>query len=175
MLKITNQFHQAAQPLFIADTGDGGDSGVAIASPFEGTALVYEWNTTTNSLDLAYTVPLTRRNVTVLSEVDQRHPAAGLVANETVDGAVALVGQLNAGVVIADVPITVVVQNGTPTLTPNIRSQNGTTTSAIVTQDDETLSLGITPPKRRADIVLGNDNILYKRVVSGGVVTYDVA
>jgi len=103
-----------AQPLFIADTGDGGSSGVAIASPFEGTAKVYEYNTTTDELDLAYTVPLNRNGVTVTTQEDQYHPAAGMVANETVNGAVALVGQLNAGVVIADVPITVIVQNSTP-------------------------------------------------------------
>lgn len=162
-----------AQPLTIDDTGDGGDSGVAIASPYEGTARVYEYNTTTDTLDLAYTVPLTRSGVTVTSREDQKHPAAGLVANEA--SAVALVGQLNPGVVIADVPITVVVQNGTPTLVPSIRSQNGTTTTGIVTQDDETLSLGVTPPELKAEIVEGDDGILYRRSVSGGAESWVVA
>lgn len=164
-----------AQPLFIADTGDGGDSGVAIASPYEGTARVYEWNDATSSLDLAYTVPLNRNGVTVTTKEDQKHPSAGLVANESSTGSVTLVGQLNAGVVIADVPITVVVQNGTPTLTPTLRSQNGTTTSAIVTQDDETLSLGITPASLKAEITEGTDGILYKRVVTGGTESWVVA
>ena len=134
-----------AQPLFIDDTGDGGNSGVAISSPFEGTARVYEWNDATSSLDLSYTVPLTRNGVTVTTASDQFHPSAGLVANETVNGTVTLVGQLNAGVIISDVPCTVVVQNGNGSLVPVLRSQNGGTTTSIVNDDDETLSLGWTP------------------------------
>lgn len=164
-----------AQPLYIADNGDGGNSGVAISSPYEGTAKIYEWNDITKTIDLAYTVPLTRNGVTIASKEDQKHPAAGGVANET--SMVALVGQLNAGVIIADVPITVVVQNGLPTVGPatTIRSQGGTTTTAIVDDDDETLSLGITPPTLKAEITEGTDGILYKRVISGGVETWVVA
>lgn len=162
-----------AQPLFIADTGDGGDSGVAIASPYAGTAKIYAWNTATNSLDLAYTVPLTRNGVVVSSKEDQKHPAAGLVANEA--SGVTLVGQLNPGVIIADVPITVVVQNGSSTLVPTIRSQNGTTTTGIISDRDETLSLGWTPATLRAEITEGTDNLLYKRVITGGVETWEVA
>lgn len=164
-----------AQPLYIADTGDGGDSGVAIASPYVGTAKLYEWNSTTSQLDLAYTVPLNRNGVTVSSKQDQKHPAAGLVANETSNGSVTLIGQLDAGVVIADVPITVVVQNGTPTLTPTIRSQNSTTTNAIITQDDETLSLGWTPEILKAEITEGADGIYYKRVINAGADSWVVA
>lgn len=165
-----------AQPLFIADTGDGGDSGVAIASPYEGTAKVYSYDTTRDSLVLEYTVPLTRTGVTVTTQEDQYHPAAGLVANETVSGAVLLVGQLDAGVVIADVPITVVVQNGNATLTPTIRSQNGTTTTGIVSQDDETLSLGLTPASIAAEIREDADGILRRRTISNtGIETWEVA
>ena len=154
-----------AQPLYIDDNGDGGNSGVAIASPYVGTAKIYEWDTTTSSLVLAYTVPLNRNGVTVSSQEEQRHPASGMVANETVTGAVSLVGQLDAGVVIADVPISVIVQNGEVNLTPAIRSQDGTTTTAIISDDDETLSLGITPDSIKAEIVLGTDDILYKRTI----------
>lgn len=163
-----------AQPLAIADTGDGGNSGVAISSPYAGTAKIYAWNDSTSQLDLAYTVPLTR-TPTVVSAADQKHPTAGLVANETVDGAVLLVGQLNPGVIIADVPITVVVQNGSATLTPTIRSQNGTTTTGIVSQDDETLTLGITPSQLKAEIIEGADGLLYRRSVTAGVETWVVA
>jgi len=176
-LMLTSAMSQiVAQPFTIADTGDGGDSGVAIASPFEGTAFVYEYNTTTDTLDLAYTVPLLRNGVTISSKEDQNHPAAGLVANETSNGSVLLVGQLNPGVVIADVPITVVAQNGTPTLVPSIRSQGGTTTTGIVTQDDETLMLGVTPSTIAAEIREGTDGILYKRVIGDlGVESWVVA
>lgn len=156
-----------AQPLFIADNGDGGNSGVAIASPYVGTAKVYEWNTGTGQLDLAYTVPLTRNGVTISSKEDQKHPAAGLISNDA-QASNTLVGQLNPGVIIADVPITVIVQDGA-SLSQTIRSQNGTTTSSLRCNDDETLSLGWTPSTLKAEITEGQDEILYKRTVSGGL------
>ena len=163
-----------AQPLFINDSGDGGQSGVAIASPYEGTAKVYAWNYGTGILELKYTVPLTRNGVTVISKEDQKHPAAGQVANEA-SASNTLVGQLDAGVIIADVPITVVVQ-GDGTVSPTIRSQNGTTTTGIIEQDDETLSLGWTPATLKAEITEGTDGILYKRVISTtGLETWVVA
>ena len=160
-----------AQPLYIDDTGDGGDSGVAIASPYEGTALVYEWNTTTSSLDLAYTVPLTRSGVTITDKEDQKHPAAGLISNDA-QASNTLVGQLNPGVIISNVPITVVVQNGTPGLTPTVRSQNGTTTTSIISQDDETLTLGVTPATIKAEITEGTDRILYLRILNAAIATW---
>ena len=166
-----------AQPLFIADSGDGGNSGVAIASPFVGTAKVYEWNDVTKTIDLAYTVPLNRgAAVTVATRDDQNIPSAGLIANETVEGTVQLDGQLNAGIIIADVPITAVVQNADSGLRPPVRSQNGTTTDSIVNNNDETLSLGITPADLKAEITTGEDGLLYRRVVAaGGVETWVVA
>lgn len=157
-----------AQPLHIDDAGDGGNSGVAIASPFVGTAKIYSWDATTSSLVLEYTVPLARNGVTVAAKEDQYHPAAGMVANETVTGAVTLVGALGPGVVIADVPITVVVQNASASLVPSIRSQNGTTTTSIVNDDDETLMLGITPEEIACEIREGADGLLYKRVIGTG-------
>lgn len=162
-----------AQPLFIRDQGDGGNSGIAIASPFEGTARVYSWDDVNGQLVLEYTVPLTRNGVTVTSKEDQKHPAAGLVANEA--SAVDLVGDLNAGIVIADVPVTVVVQNGSVALFPIVRSQNGTTTTSIISGSDETLSLGITPALLKAEITEGTDGILYRREISGGVESWVVA
>ena len=164
-----------AQPLFIHDSGDGGESGVSIASPFEGTAKIYEYNTTTEELDLAYTVPLNRNGVTVSTQSDQYHPAAGMVANESVNGAVTLSGQLDPGVIIADVPITVILQNANPSLVPTIRSQNGTTTTSIVSDDDETLSLGITPASKAAEIREDADGIFRRRTISNaGVETWVV-
>lgn len=155
-----------AQPLFIDDQGDGGNSGIAIASPYEGSATVYEWNFTTSSLDVAYVVPLLRNNVTVTTRNDQNHPAAGQVANETTTGSVLLDGDLNPGIIIADVPITVVVQSNSSTF-QDLRSQNGTTASPIINDDDETLSLGYTPPELKAEIVEATDGLLYKRTVEG--------
>ena len=162
-----------AQPLFIADTGDGGNSSVAIASPCQGTARIYAWEN--GGLVLKYTVPLNRKNTATTRE-QQFQPAAGIVANETVDGAVTLVGQLDAGVVVADVPITVVVQNGSPNTQPTIRSQNGTTTTSIINAADETLSLGITPAFLKAELAEGADGLLYRRSIPGpGNDTWELA
>lgn len=164
-----------AQPLFIIDDGDGGNSSIAIASPYEGTAKIYEWDDNIGTLVLAYTLPLTRENVTVTSKEDQLHPSAGIIANE--ESSVApLVGNLRAGVIIADVPITVVVQSGSQTHVPVLRSQNGTTTTSIINDDDETLMLGVTPTAIAAEIREGGDGILYRRVIgAGGVDTWVVA
>ncbi len=156
-----------AQPIFVVDNGDGGNSGVAIASPYEGTAQIYAWNLTTSSLDLAYTVPLNRKNVVVTTRNDQNHPAAGMVANESVDGAVTLTGTLSPGIIVSDVPITVVVQSADSSSLPSIRSQNGTTATPIFNDDDETLSLGFTPPEQKAEIVEATDGLLYRRTVEG--------
>jgi len=161
-----------AQPQSIDDSGDGGNSGIAIASPYEGTAKIYEWNDVTKSLDLAYTCPLTRNGVTITSKQDQNHPAAGGVANDT--GYVTLVGDLSPGVIIADVPITVIVQSNVSNQT-TIRSQNGTTATTIINEDDETLMLGWTPATLKAEITEGADGILYKRVITGGTESWVVA
>jgi hypothetical protein len=170
-----------AQPFFIDDNGDGGNSGVAIASPYEGTAKVYQWNDVTGVAELAYTVPLTRGNagagITLATPDDQNFPCSGLVANENqVDPSVIqLVGTLNPGYVIADVPVTVVSQNGNPgafTATP-VRSQNGTTTFPILCDDDETLVLGVTPPSIKIELTTDVGGFLRKRVLAAdGSVTY---
>jgi hypothetical protein len=167
-----------AQPIFIRDSGDGGNSGIAIASPYEGTAKIYAWNFTTGELDLAYTVPLLRNKGGTATRNDQNFPSSGQVANEATVGTVPLVGNLNPGLIIADVPITVVTQSD---LRPSggwplLRSQNGTTTEAIRNNDDETLSLGITPDSLKAEITEGTDGLLYKRTVGpGGVETWEQA
>ena len=169
-----------AQPFFIDDIGDGGNSGVAIASPYEGTAKYYAWNDTTGKAELAYTVPLTRgsNGVGIIPSTpeDQYFPCSGLIANEPtlVDPSVQqLEGPLAAGYIVADVPITVVSQNGTQSYIPTIRSQNGTTTTAIVSDDDETLQLGWTPAPLKIELLTDTDGFTRKRVVdSTGMPTY---
>ena len=170
-----------AQPLFIYDSGDGGDSGVAIASPYTGTAKVYQWNDATGVADLAYTVPLTKgvngAGVTLTTPDDQNYPASGIIANEAgliADASyVELVGNLGAGYIVANVPITVVVQNQNPFHVPTIRSQSGTTTTSIITKKDETLTLGWTPPNLKAEITKDVDGYLRRRELdASGVITY---
>ena len=162
-----------AQPLFIADNSTGASSSISIASPYAGTAKVYEWDYDNQVLILAYTVPLIRTGVTVVTGEDQKHPAAGQISNETT-ASNTLVGQLNAGVIIADVPITVVVQNGLASVGPSVtlRSQNGETATAIIDDDDETLSLGWTPANIKAEITEDVNGILYRRSLDAGVETW---
>lgn len=165
-----------AQPLFIDDTGDGGNSGIAIASPYEGEAKIYSWNDATQTIDLEYTIPLTRNiGPPPSTPDDQFHPAAGGVANESATYPVQLQGDLKAGVIIANVPITVVVQNGTAAHKPTLRSQNGTTTSSITNDDDETLMLGITPDDIKAVIRKGDDGLSYRLAVGADLATWVLA
>lgn len=48
-------------------------------------------------------------------------------------------------------------------------------TTAIVTQDDETLTLGWTPAHLKAEITEGTDGLLYKRVISSGTESWVLA
>ena len=181
MMPVSAMSQVVAQPFWIDDTGDGGNSGVAIASPYEGTAKVYAWNSTTGVAELAYTVPLGRgtagQGIAPATPEDQYIPCAGLVANEAGLDAdpsvVQLVGNLAPGYIVADVPITVVAQNATATLVPEIRSQNGTTTTSIVSDDDETLMLGWTPAQKKAEITEDADGYTRKRVLDNtGAITW---
>ena len=173
MMPVSAMSQVVAQPFWIDDAGDGGNSGVAIGSPYEGTAKVYAWNETTGVAELAYTVPLARgglgQGIAPTTPDDQFMPCAGMVAREPSLAAdpsvVQLVGDLGPGYIVADVPITVVAQNATPTLTPAIRSQNGTTTTSIISDDDETLMLGWTPPQKKAEITEDADGYTRKRVL----------
>lgn len=166
-----------AQPFFIAENGDGGNSGVAIASPYKGTAKVFEWNAATGVAELAYTVPLTRgaggSGITVNTPADQNFPCSGMVAREpgldADPSVIQISGTLAPGYVIADVPITVVAQNGDVAgmASNEIRSQNGTTSRVIACDDDETLMLGWTPAELKTEITTDLNGFLRKRVIDG--------
>ena len=172
MMPTSGMSQVVAVAFHVTQQGDGGNSGVAISSPYEGTAKVMQWNPLTSAVELAYTVPLNRGAgfVTATPE-DQNVPSAGMVAQEPTLAAdpsvIQIVGTLNPGFVLADVPITVVIQNGDRAFTTDIRSQNGTTSPIITCNDDETLMLGHTPPQQKAEIVVGTDDFLYKRIVAG--------
>jgi len=170
-----------AQPFTIDDSNDGGGSGVAIASPYEGTARYYEWDNTTGVAVLKYTIPLRRgsggSDIPPTSPADQLFPCAGLIANEpgfpNDPCVLQLDGDLGPGYVIADVPITVVSQNGLPTTVPEIRSQNGTVTTGIITDDDETLMLGWTPPAIKAELTTDVGGYIRKReIAADGSISY---
>ena len=173
MIPVSALSQVVAQPFFVNDNADGGNSGVAIGSPYEGTAKYYAWDDTTCKAELAYTIPLTRGSngvgITPTTPEEQYFPCSGLIANEPTlsdDPSVQqLAGNLAAGYIVADVPITVVSQNGQPSYVPTVRSQNGTTTTAIITDDDETLQLGWTPAVLKAEITTDTDGYTRKRVI----------
>jgi hypothetical protein len=181
MIPVSALSQVVAQPFFINDNGDGGNSGVAIGSPYEGTAKYYAWNDATGKAELAYTVPLTRGSggvgIVPTTPEDQYFPCSGIIANESTLAAdpsvVQLASDLAAGYIVADVPITVVSQNGNPAWLPTVRSQNGTTTSQIIMDDDETLQLGWTPATLKAEITTDTEGFTRKRVVDNtGTPTY---
>ncbi len=180
LMPVSAMSQVVAQPFKVTDSGDGGNSGVAIASPYKGTAKVYRWDTTSNVAVLAYTVPLDRgttgQGITPSTPEDQYIPNAGLVAREptlTDTCVIQLNGDLDPGFVVADVPITVVSQTNINTTSYTIRSQNGTTTQSIASQGDETLMMGWTPQTKRA--VVKEDADGYTRrldIDNSGTVTY---
>ena len=170
-----------AQPFWVHDSGDGGSSGVSIASMHKGTARVYQWDPVTKVAVLAYTVPLDRgtagQGIAPTSPEDQYIPCAGMVANEPTLAAdtsvIPLEGNLGPGYVVADVPITVIAQNNDLSLQPEIRSQAGTVTTSIKTNDDETLMLGWTPAQKKAEITEDADGYTRRRVLDNtGAVTW---
>ncbi len=99
-----------------------------------------------------------------------------MIANEptlTDPSVIQLEGDLGPGYVIADVPITVVSQNATPTFIPDVRSQNGTTTPGVVSDDDETLMLGWTPAAIKAELTTDVAGYTRKReIAADGSITY---
>ena len=180
LMPVSAMSQVVAQPFKVTNSGDGGNSGVAIASPYKGTAKIYEWDTTSNVAVLAYTVPLDRgttgQGITPSTPEDQYIPVAGLVAREpglTDTCVIQLTGDLDPGFVVADVPITVISQTNINTSSYTIRSQNGTTTQSIASQGDETLMMGWTPQTKRA--VVKEDADGYTRrldIDNSGTVTY---
>ena len=189
LMPVTAMSQVVAQPFHIEPNGDGGNSGVAVASPYKGTAKVYEWDSTAGEAVLRYTMPLNRgvggndrpNNDGILMETDaekQPYPCSALLAvevNLTEPSVIQLDAPLGPGYIEADVPVTVVAQNGDPgnTATRQVRSQNGGTTGTIVCDDDETLMLGWTPNEFRCEILTDSEGLLRRRAVDGtGVATY---
>ncbi|MEL6716045.1 MAG: hypothetical protein AAFP86_19850, partial [Planctomycetota bacterium] len=82
LMPVSGMSTTLAQPFFIPDTGDGGNSGISLASPYEGEARIYEWNDVTKTADLKYIVPLTRGVEATTAEL-QKVPCAGMVSNDT--------------------------------------------------------------------------------------------
>lgn len=173
LMPVSAMSQVVAQPLHIADSGDGGRSGIAMASPHECEATVFEWDDDSRSLVEKYQVALTRNGPALSQPQDQYHPASAVISNDTSAGATALNGSLQPGVIVSTAPITAIVQNGDLGLTPAIRSQNGTTTTSIINEADEVLMLGWTPDDRRAQISSDTNGFLRRRMIDqNGITTW---
>lgn len=164
------------QPFQIKDSGGANITSLSFFSMYEGEAKVYSWNTTTSSLDLEYTIPITRTGVTVSSREDQYHPSGAQLSNTTSSANVTtLIGDLNPGIVISDVPIGMIIQTNQVSPTFTLRTQNGGTDTHISTQGQETLMLGMFDEFKRSEIREDADEILRKRVISNtGTETWEV-
>ncbi|MGI9364632.1 MAG: hypothetical protein ACR2O8_05580 [Rhizobiaceae bacterium] len=173
LMPVSAMAQVIAQPLHIADDGDGARSGIAMASPHECEATVFEWDDGSQTLVEKYQVALTRSGVTLSQPRHQFHPASAVISNDTSAGAIALNGPLQPGVIVSSAPITAVVQNGDLSLTPGIRSQNGTTTTSIINEADEVLMLGWTPYDRRAQISRDTNGFLRRCIIDqNGMTTW---
>ncbi len=167
----TSSFVQrVALPLQILAAGDGGNNGIAITSPYEGTAEIYEWDPVLEVANLVYTVPLTRNIGGTTTRDDQNHPASALVSANAAEATVLLTGTYFGGYVEADVPIHVVFnseQNQTGTVTVTRKGTSGAAVGAIHANDDEQASTGITPNEIRNETRADANGLLRKRVIDG--------
>jgi len=167
-----------AQPFFVNDSGNGDQTSITIFGPYRGTAKIWEFDETLQSLVLAYTIPLERLGAPAVTDQsspsDQMHPVAGQLSNEPDSGVIQIIGNLRPGIITSDVIVAAIIQTNFTTSGESIKSQNGTTTSPIRVEDDETLMLGITPKNIACEIREDANGLLRKRVISGlGVETWE--
>ena len=170
MFPVSALAQKVALPLQIRNSGDGGNNGIAICSPYEGTAEIWEWNPTTEQSELKYTVPL-RRNLgrEITSSEDQLHPSAALLSARDGEHTVKLDSVFYGGYVKADVPIHVVFnseQNQGRGQSDVKRKGTSGDVVAISANDDEQASTGITRPEEKAEIVRATDGFLYRRQIN---------
>lgn len=166
----------------------GRNNCIAIASPYEGVAQIYEFNQTTGELEQRLFVdPATgldtsdillerRTGTTYTTQLDQRAPASA-----TIDaaGGNATSGvyefrpgdpDFTGGVLIANVPVAVVLNNtqNTGTQTNTYRGSSGNQVLGVRSKADETLMVGITPEEIRLNVRLAQDSLYYRQTLQAG-------
>lgn len=185
-----------ALPLHIRNAGDGGNNGIALASPYTGTARLYEWNQGTGSADLVTVndpsgtpvteIPLIRRDAagaeyTATGSFEQNHPASALISTSTdaAAGAHYLQGDFNGGYIEIDVPCTCVFnaeQNENGAVDHTFKGTSGSAVVGIHSDDDEQLTYGITPETIAAEVRVDTTGLLRRRSIgSGGTETWLLA
>jgi hypothetical protein len=154
LMPVSAMSQVVAQPFHIGDVGAGDETGIVLASCYECEAKYYEYDETSGRAIETYHLQLTREPTINLDVPEKQfHPAAAALSNDVgVSGVFELTGPLKPGVIVASAPVMMIAQNADVDLQPDIRSQNGTTTTSIITEFDETLMLGWTPESLRAEI-----------------------
>ncbi len=181
-----------AIPVQVRDNGDGGDNCIAVASPYAGSFRLYEWNPVTGEPELVTvleggnpvtTIPLKRRTgpSTPATAEDQLPPASALISSSGSDGDnVRFQTDFNGGYLEATVPVTVVInsnQNQPSAVSDANQIQfrgTGGQVPGIRTNDDESVTVGITPEDIRAEIRRGEDGRFYRRAISELNTTWEV-
>ena len=169
---------RVALPLQILNVGDGGDNGIAVMSPHEGTFTVYEWDPGLEEAVAVYVdVPLTRGGaVTIATPDDQNFPASALLSANAAESTVQLTSVFYGGYLEADVPVHVVFnaqqnQNGGTSVTR--KGTGGSPVIAINADDDEQASTGSTPETSRTELRQATNGFLYKRTLTQGATPAD--
>ncbi|QNJ25979.1 hypothetical protein SynSYN20_01652 [Synechococcus sp. SYN20] len=196
LLATKNMTQRVAIPCFVAASGDGGNNGIAVASPFAGSFRLYEWNPATGQAEVVTVansnnafiqdIPLARRtgSTPAANAEEQNVPASAMVSriregdNCIWTGTQASAG-FNGGYVEATVPITVVVnseQNSANSSTPDrfYRGTGGQQLPGIPINDDETLMVGITPFDIKAEIRRGDDGRFFRRKINQWNTTWEI-
>jgi len=164
-------------------------NGIAIASPFEGTCRLYEYNRTTGELELRTVVDPTtgqevndivlerRTGVTYTTELDQRAPASATIqanagaAGSGFYGFGGTATEFTGGILIANVPVCVVInttQNVPGTAEAQYRGSSGNLVLGVRSKSDESLMVGTTPEEIRLNVRLAQDNLYYRQTLQAG-------
>lgn len=186
--KFTTQ--KVAVPLRVRTSGDGGNNSIALCSQYQGTARLYQWNQSTGQADLVTVtdpfgnntteINLERRNsanntyFTPSTRDEQNFPAAALISANSNDYSYVFNNGFLGGYIEVDVPVVCVVNNEQSEIL-TYRGTTGSAVAGISSDDDETLTFGITPEDIRTEFTRGKDGLIYKRVIDAGVETWEVA
>lgn len=169
----------------IRNNSDGRSNSIAVASPYEGSFRIFEYDQATATLvprgfldpetgTLVYEFNLERRNgATYNTQLDQRPPASAII--QPTVGAPGSgkygfeVGSADffGGVLIANVPVTVVINNtqNNGTQTNTYRGSSGNQVLGIRAKGDESLMVGITPEQIRLNVRLAQDELFYRQTL----------
>ena len=196
MMATKNMTQRVAIPCFISARGDGGNNGIAVASPYAGSFRLYEWNPATGQAEVVtladfnnafiQDIPLKRRGgISTSPTVEQQNTPASAMVSRIREGdnciwtGTQATNGFRGGYLEANVPVTVVVnseQNSTNSFDPDVfyRGTNQSQLPGIPINDDESLMLGITPDDIQAEIRRGEDGRFYRRVINQWNTTWEI-